>query len=121
MAMSVALLGMTSCSEDQLDEVNKNYQYPASDIIPAHLQITDAIMATAFSTSSGDYSFYLSSLTEQQVGTGNNQMTIIDRSSKTIYNKYMMDGIKEAMEELDDFVARPVTAYEDCPEREESR
>lgn len=31
---------------------------------------------------------------------GNNQMTIIDRSSKTIYNKYMMDGIKEAMEEL---------------------
>jgi hypothetical protein len=32
--------------------------------------------------------------------TGNNQMTIIDRSSKTIYNKYMMDGIKEAMEEL---------------------
>ena len=74
MAMSVALLGMTSCSEDQLDEVNKNYQYPASDIIPAHLQITDAIMATAFNTSSGDYSFYLSSLTEQQVGTGNNQM-----------------------------------------------
>ena len=31
---------------------------------------------------------------------GNNQMTIIDRSSKTIYNKCMMDGIKEAMEEL---------------------
>ena len=28
---------------------------------------------------------------------------------------------QETMEELDDFVARPVTAYEDCPEREECR
>ena len=73
MAMSVALFGMTSCSEDQLDEVNKNYKYPAANVVPAHLQITDAIMATAFHTTSGDYSFYLSSLTEQQVGTGNNQ------------------------------------------------
>lgn len=73
MAMSVALFGMTSCSEDQLDEVNKNYKYPAANVVPAHLQITDAIMATAFNTTSGDYSFYLSSLTEQQVGTGNNQ------------------------------------------------
>lgn len=74
MAMSVALFGMTSCSEDQLDDVNKNYQYPAADVVPAHLQITDAIMATAFNTSSGDYSFYLSTVTEQQVGTGNTQM-----------------------------------------------
>ena len=74
MAMSVAIFGMTSCSEDQLDDVNKNYQYPAADVVPAHLQITDAIMATAFHTSSGDYSFYLSTVTEQQVGTGNNQL-----------------------------------------------
>jgi PBP1b-binding outer membrane lipoprotein LpoB len=44
MAMSVALFGMTSCSEDQLDEVNKNYKYPAANVVPAHLQITDAIM-----------------------------------------------------------------------------
>lgn len=27
-------------------------------------------------------------------------MTIINRSSKTIYNTFMMEGIKEAMEEL---------------------
>ncbi|MBP3286661.1 MAG: hypothetical protein J6M15_06970, partial [Prevotella sp.] len=32
--------------------------------------------------------------------TGNNQMTIINRSTKTIYNSYMMEGIKEAMKEL---------------------
>lgn len=32
--------------------------------------------------------------------TGNNQMTIINRSNLTIYNPYMMEGIKEAMEEL---------------------
>lgn len=31
---------------------------------------------------------------------GSNQMTIINRSALSIYNKYMMDGIKEAMEEL---------------------
>ena len=55
MAMSVALFGMTSCSEDQVDEVNRNNQYHAADVVPAHLQITDAIMATAFNTSSGDY------------------------------------------------------------------
>ncbi|MBQ9677140.1 MAG: glycoside hydrolase family 5 protein [Prevotella sp.] len=32
--------------------------------------------------------------------TGNNQMTIINRSNLAIYNPYMMEGIKEAMEEL---------------------
>jgi hypothetical protein len=32
--------------------------------------------------------------------TGNNQMTIINRSTKSIYNNYMMEGIKEAIEEL---------------------
>lgn len=33
--------------------------------------------------------------------TGNNQMTIINRSNLSIYNQYMLNGIKEAMEELD--------------------
>ena len=32
--------------------------------------------------------------------SGTNNMTIIDRKNLTIYNKYMMDGIHEAMDEV---------------------
>ena len=56
-----------------MDSINKNNENPPSDKVPARLQITDAIMSTGFSTVSGDYSFYLSSITEQEFGSGNNQ------------------------------------------------
>lgn len=42
--------------------------------------------------------------------TGNNQMTIINRSTCSIYNKYMMEGIKEAMEELGITAISPIKA-----------
>ena len=71
---SVALLSFTACSEDTLDGINKDNQHPAPESVPAYLQLTDAIMSTGFSAVSGDYSFYLSSLTEQEIGVGNNQM-----------------------------------------------
>lgn len=74
LAMSAAVLGFTSCSEDQMDKVNVNYENPSAMLVSAHLQITDAIMSTAFSTVSGDYSFYASTITEQEFGTGNNQL-----------------------------------------------
>lgn len=72
--LSVALLGFTACSENTLDDINKDNQHPSPDAVPAYLQLSEAIMSTGFSTVSGDYSFYLSSLNEQEIGVGNNQL-----------------------------------------------
>ena len=71
---SVALLGFTACSEDTFDDINKDNEHPAPDNVPAYLQLTEAIMGTGFYAVSGDYSFYLSSLTEQEIGVGNSQL-----------------------------------------------
>ena len=57
-----------------MDDINKDNQHPSPENVSAALQLTDAIMATGFSTVSGDYAFYLSSLTEQEIGVGNNQL-----------------------------------------------
>lgn len=72
--LSTAFIGFSSCSEDTLDEINKDDHNPTPDIVPANLQLSDAIMSTGYSTSSGDYAFYLSSLNEQEIGVGNNQL-----------------------------------------------
>ena len=72
-ALSAVVLGFSACSEDTLDTINKDNQHPSPDI-PAYLQLSEAIMSTGFSTVSGDYSFYVSSLTEQTFGVGNNQL-----------------------------------------------
>lgn len=73
-ALSVVFLALTACSEDALDKINKDNQHPSPDAVPAYLQLSEAIMATGFSTVSGDYAFYLSSLNEQEMGVGNNQL-----------------------------------------------
>lgn len=72
--LSVAFFGLTACTEDIMDEINKDNQHPAPENVSAALQLTDAIMATGYATVSGDYAFYLSSLTEQEIGVGNNQL-----------------------------------------------
>lgn len=72
--LSIILLGFAACTEDTLDKINKDKQHPSPDAVPAILQLSDAIMSTGFSTVSGDYAFYLSSLNEQEVGVGNNQL-----------------------------------------------
>ena len=72
--LSIAFLGFGACTEDVLDRINKDKQNPSPDAVPAYLQLSDAIMSTGFSTVSGDYAFYLSSLNEQSIGVGNNQL-----------------------------------------------
>ena len=72
--LSIAFLGFTSCSEDLLDKINKDNQHPSPDAVPAYLQLSEAIMSTGYNTVSGDYAFYLSSLNEQEIGVGNNQL-----------------------------------------------
>lgn len=74
MVMSTVVLGFTSCSEDTLDEINKDNRHPSPDMVTAVLQLTDAVMSTGFNTVSGDYAFYLGSLNEQEIGVGNNQL-----------------------------------------------
>lgn len=72
--VSAVFIGLTACTEDTLDTINKDNEHPDPETVAASLQLTDAIMATGFSTVSGDYAFYLSSLNEQEIGVGNNQM-----------------------------------------------
>ena len=73
LTLSIILFAFVACSEDTLDKINKDNQHPSPDAVPARLQLSEAIMSTGFSTVSGDYAFYLSSLNEQSLGIGNNQ------------------------------------------------
>lgn len=63
---------LTSCTEDIMDNINKDEAHPNS--VNGKFQITDAIMSTAFTTISGNYAWYVSSYTELETGTGNNQL-----------------------------------------------
>ena len=74
--LTILLLGaaMASCTDSVMDDINKDTANPASDVVNAKFQVTNAIMGTCFHTLSGDYSFYASSYTEQEFGTGNNQL-----------------------------------------------
>lgn len=69
-----SLFMVTSCSEDVMDKINKDNNNPGVDVVPAKFSITDAIMSSAFSTISGNYAWITSSFTEQEFGTGNNQL-----------------------------------------------
>ncbi|MGN0282121.1 MAG: SusD/RagB family nutrient-binding outer membrane lipoprotein [Prevotella sp.] len=57
-----------------MDNINKDNAHPSPEIVSAKFQLTDAIMSTGFTTVSGAYAWYVSSLTEQEFGTGNNQL-----------------------------------------------
>ena len=73
-AFAALSLAMTSCTEDIMDNINKRPDNPSDELISPSLQITDGIMATGFTTSSGVMAFYASSYTEQFVGVGGNQL-----------------------------------------------
>ena len=74
MAMTLAIFGFSACTEDQMDEVNVDHSHPQGSAVTAGLQLSEAIMSTGFGSVSGDYAFYCASLTEQVMGTGNNQL-----------------------------------------------
>lgn len=77
-ACAVAMMGFTACSEGTMDDINKDTYHPTGDVVPAYLQLSEAIMSTGFSTVSGDFAFYCSSLNEQEFGTGNNQLMKVE-------------------------------------------
>lgn len=71
--LTLAAAALTSCSEDMMDRINEDHGNPPLETVNGKLQITDAIVSTAFS-SSGDYAFYASIYNEQLFGTANNQL-----------------------------------------------
>jgi hypothetical protein len=81
-----------SCTEDVMDRINEDHENPPVDKVPARLQITDGIMSTAFSTTSGNYAWYCATYTEQIFGCGNNQLMKaelrqpLETSASTTYN-----------------------------------
>ena len=66
-------LALASCGEDVMDNINKDLANPPIENMNGKLMITDAMTATAFTVSSGDYSFYTAVYNEQIFGCGNNQ------------------------------------------------
>lgn len=68
-----ASIALASCSEDTMDRINTDHSNPPIDVVNGKLMITDGIVSTGFSTTSGDYSFYTSIYCEQLFGTANNQ------------------------------------------------
>lgn len=78
---TIALMA-ASCSESTMDDINKDTTNPPVSAVPVNLQITDAIMSTGFTTVSGAYSWYVSSYTEQEFGTGNNQLKNVELRNK---------------------------------------
>lgn len=106
----VALLA-ASCSEDTMDNINKDESDPAVGTIHANLMITDAIFNTSFGTIDGDLAWYVSSYTEQEFGTGNNQLknaelrnTNETASSTTFNNEW--NSTYSNMENLKQIIAK---------------
>ena len=73
-AIALIALTATACSEDLMDRINEDKANPSAEIVSGKYIIPGAIMNTAHSTVSGNYAWYVSSFTEQEFGTGNNQL-----------------------------------------------
>ncbi len=77
-----------SCSEDTMDDINKNVNNPAD--VGSHLIITDVMTSTAFRVIGSDLAFYSSVYMEHNVGIYNQMYNAEIRSgepqSSTTYN-----------------------------------
>lgn len=80
-----AFLGLltVSCSENLMDDINKDEGNPPAGVVNAKFQISDAITSTGYSTWGGAYAWYVASYTEQIFGTGNNQLMKAELRNRT--------------------------------------
>lgn len=62
----IASLSLNSCSEDKMDEINKNVNDPKD--VPTRFAITDAMTSTAFNNTGSDISFYTGVYVELNAG-----------------------------------------------------
>lgn len=87
-AIAFLVLAMGSCSEDLMDNINKNVNDPAN--VASNLIITDVMTSTAFSVTGSDLAFYSSCYIEHNVGVYNQMYNAEIRSneptSSTTYN-----------------------------------
>lgn len=61
------LIAFTSCSEDVMDDINKNLNDPTD--VASRFILTDVMTSTAFSITGADYNFYASVFMELNAGT----------------------------------------------------
>lgn len=110
----LAVVAVWSCSEDVMDDINKNVNDPTE--VGSNLIITDAMIASAFSITGSDLAFYASVYMEHNVGVWGQSYnaeirtgepvssTTYNNSWNTIYNnlynlKLIIDKCSEGGEE----------------------
>ncbi|WP_158962423.1 SusD/RagB family nutrient-binding outer membrane lipoprotein [Myroides fluvii] len=84
----VAALALQSCSEDKMDDINKNKNDP--EFMESKFILTEVMTKTGFSITGGDLAFYASIYTELLGGTFNQfynaQERLGEPSASTTYN-----------------------------------
>ncbi|MDY0098230.1 MAG: SusD/RagB family nutrient-binding outer membrane lipoprotein [Bacteroidales bacterium] len=78
----ILAISLISCSESIMDEINENVNDP-SDMV-SRLIITDAMTASAFSVTCGDFGFYASIYIEHNTGTWGQFYNADIRSSQPV-------------------------------------
>lgn len=73
LAISAVSMMTVSCSDDIMDRINRDEAHPGGNAVTANIQLSDAIVASVFTTNCGNFAWYASIYTEQTFGTGNNQ------------------------------------------------
>ena len=61
LAISAVSMMTVSCSEDTMDRINRDEAHPGQSVVSAKFQLTDAIVASVFTTNTGNFSWYVSS------------------------------------------------------------
>lgn len=86
--IACSAVALFSCSEDTMDEINKNVNDPTD--VSSSLIITDVMSSSAFSVTGSDLAFYASCYVEHNVGIYNQMYNAEIRSneptSSTTYN-----------------------------------
>lgn len=87
-AASVLSAVLAGCSEDRMDEINKDINHTTS--VEARFILTDVITSTAFSNVGGDFNTYGSSYIEYEVGIDNQlynaEIRLNEPSASTTFN-----------------------------------
>jgi hypothetical protein len=82
------IIALSSCSEDIMDDINKNVNNPVK--VASKFILTDVMTNTAFSVTGSDYAFYSSVYMEYNVGTWgqmyNAEIRQNEPTSATTYN-----------------------------------
>ena len=124
------VIALSSCSEDIMDDINKNVNNPVK--VASKFILTDVMTNTAFSVTGADYAFYSSVYMEYNVGTWgqmyNAEIRQNEPTSATTYNnswvnqyanlnnlKVVMEKCSKGGEEVGNYqclgIAQVLTAY----------